>query len=407
MDTTAPRLDIVLPVLDEAATLRSSVLTLHRALDAMPDLAPWRITIADNASTDDTPDLAARLAEELPEVRVMRLDVKGRGRALKAAWLASDAEVVAYMDIDLSTDLRALQPLVSPLLSGHSDLAIGTRLAAGSRVVRSTRREVLSRGYNLLLHVGLGATFSDAQCGFKAMTSRAAHALLPLVEDDAWFFDTELLVLAERCGMRIAEVPVDWYEDPASTVDVPGTVRADLAGMARVGSGLLRGRIPLGPVAAELGRRPLERSRPLGAQLVGFALVGIASTLAYTLLFLVLQMALDHQLANFLALALSAVFNTIVNRRVTFGVHDRSSAALHLVQGVLVFAATWALTAGALALLVDPAHAGSGQSLAVLTVANLVATVLRFVVFRLIFRPTAPTDLDTDSAITRRELIDA
>ena len=262
MSTTPPRLDIVLPVLNEAATLRSSVLTLHRALRAMPDLPAWRLTIADNASTDDTPALAARLTEELPEVRVMRLEVKGRGRALKAAWLASDAEVVAYMDIDLSTDLRALPPLVAPLLSGHSDLAIGTRLAAGSRVVRSPKREVLSRGYNLLLHVGLGATFSDAQCGFKAMTATAARALLPLVEDDAWFFDTELLILAERCGMRIAEVPVDWYEDPTSTVDVPSTVRDDLAGMARVDTGLMRGRIPLGPVAGARGRRPRARAPP-------------------------------------------------------------------------------------------------------------------------------------------------
>jgi len=407
MSGPAPRLDVVLPVLDEAATLRASVTTLHRALSAMPELAPWRITIADNGSTDGTGDLAEDLADELPEVRVLSLGVRGRGRALRTAWTSSDAEVVAYMDIDLSTDLRALPPLIAPLLSGHSDVAIGSRLAPGARVVRGTRREVLSRGYNLLLHVGLGVTFSDAQCGFKAMTSAAARRLLPLVEDDAWFFDTEMLVLAERAGLRIAEVPVDWLEDPRSTVDVPGTVRADLAGMGRVGWGLARGRIDLGPVAAELGRRPLERSRPLGAQLIGFGIVGVLSTIAYTLLFLVLQAALPHQTANFLALAISAVLNTVVNRRYTFGVTDRSSAGLHLVQGVLVFAATWGITAGALALLVDPAHSGSLESLTVLTAANAVATVLRFLVFRVIFRPSAPAEQEIETRLTRQELIDA
>ena len=402
-----PRLDVVLPVLDEAATLRASVTALHRALEGMPELAPWRITVADNGSTDGTEELALALADEMPAVRVLRLGERGRGRALRTAWLASDAEVVAYMDIDLSTDLRALPPLIAPLLSGHSDVAIGSRLAHGARVVRGTRREILSRGYNLLLHAGLGASFSDAQCGFKAMTSRAAQLLLPLVEDDAWFFDTEMLVLAERCGLRIAEVPVDWFEDPRSAGGAGGAVRDDLRGMARVGWGLARGRIDVGSVAAAIGRRPLALSRPLGAQLASFAVVGIASTIAYTLLFLLLQAALPHQTANFLARAISAVLNTMVNRRVTFGVTDRSTAGLHLVQGVLVFGATWAITAGALALLVDPAHASSVESLVVLTAANALATVLRFLVFRVIFRPTAPEAQGVETAITRRELIDA
>lgn len=410
MSGYATRLEVVLPIHDEAEILHASVTTLHRAMTAMSrsgDLCTWRITIADNASTDSSVEIAASLAAQLPGVRVLRLPEKGRGRALKAAWLASDAEVVAYMDIDLSTDLRALPPLIAPLLSGHSDLAIGSRLAVGSRVVRGTRREILSRGYNHLLHGLLGATFSDAQCGFKAITTHAAQRLLPLVEDDAWFFDTELLVLAERGGLRIAEVPVDWFDDPRSTVDVPGTVRADLAGIGRLGWQLARGLIPLEPVAAELGRRPLERSRPLSAQLLGFAVVGIASTLAFSLLFLLLQGFLSHQAANFLALAISAVLNTVVNRRLTFGVHDRSTAGLHLVQGVLVFAATWGLTAGALAVLVEPGVSSSWDSLVVLTVANAVATVLRFVIFRMIFRPSTTAEADIETRITRRELMDA
>ena len=171
----------------------------------------------------------------------MHLDLPGRGRALQAIWSASDAEVLAYMDVDLSTDLNALLPLVAPLLSGHSDVAIGTRLARGSRVVRGAKREVISRGYNLLLRATLGAGFSDAQCGFKAIRADAARELLPLVADTAWFFDTELLVLAERAGLRIHEVPVDWIDDADSRVDIVATALGDLRGVCRVGRGLARG----------------------------------------------------------------------------------------------------------------------------------------------------------------------
>src|SRR5439155_19696948 len=161
-------------------------------------------------------------------------DAKGRGRALRAAWSASRATVVAYMDVDLSTDLGALLPLVAPLLSGHSDVAIGTRLASGARVVRGPKRELISRSYNLILRTTLRANFSDAQCGFKAMRADVARALLPLVEDEGWFFDTELLVLTEHNGLRIHEVPVDWVDDPVSRVDIVSTAADDLRGVWRL-----------------------------------------------------------------------------------------------------------------------------------------------------------------------------
>jgi hypothetical protein len=138
------------------------------------------------------------------------------------------------MDVDLSTDLAALLPLVAPLFSGHSDLAIGTRLHRGSNVVRGTKREILSRAYNRLLHLALRTRFSDAQCGFKAIRADAARALLPDVRDEQWFFDTELLVLAQRRGLRIHEVPVDWIEDPDSRVRIVQTAAADLRGVARL-----------------------------------------------------------------------------------------------------------------------------------------------------------------------------
>jgi glycosyltransferase involved in cell wall biosynthesis len=238
----APDVEIVIPVYNEEDDLAPSVVRLHQHLASFP--FSWRITIADNASTDATWRIASALAGSVAGVRAVHLAEKGRGRALRAVWEASDAAVVAYMDVDLSTDLNALLPLVAPLLSGHSDVAIGSRLAHGSRVTRGTRREVISRSYNLILHLTLRARFSDAQCGFKAVRSDCARGLLPLVEDTGWFFDTELLVLAERAGLRIHEVPVDWIDDPDSRVDIVSTALADLRGIARLKRSLLEQAIP-------------------------------------------------------------------------------------------------------------------------------------------------------------------
>ena len=185
---TGAVLDVVIPVYNEEADLAPCVRRLHRHLsESFP--YPFRITVADNASTDATPAVAAALSVELPGVEVLRLAEKGRGRALKRAWSDSDAPVLAYMDVDLSTDLNALLPLVAPLLSGHSDLSIGSRLARGSRVVRGPKREFISRSYNRILRTALSARFSDAQCGFKAIRRDVAEQLLPLVEDTGWFFE--------------------------------------------------------------------------------------------------------------------------------------------------------------------------------------------------------------------------
>jgi glycosyltransferase involved in cell wall biosynthesis len=237
LPTTAPArtaiVDVVVPVLNEAETLPASIRALHAHLcERFP--WRWRIVIADNGSTDGTLLHAHRLARELPGVEVLHLDARGRGRALRAAWGSSAADVVCYMDVDLSTDLSALLPLVAPLVSGHSDVAIGSRLAAGARVVRSTKREVLSRTYNRVLKLALRARFSDAQCGFKAVRGHVAHRLLPAIRDDGWFFDTELLVLAQRRGLRIHEVAVDWVEDEDSRVDIVRTIAADLRGVVRL-----------------------------------------------------------------------------------------------------------------------------------------------------------------------------
>lgn len=226
-------LDVVIPVYNEESVLEGSVNTVHAYLS---EHFPYRfrITIADNASADSTLQVATALAAQRTSVRAVALLQKGRGGALKAVWSHSDALILAYMDVDLSTDLSGLYPLVASLMSGHSDVAIGSRLANGSHVIRGRKRDVISRTYNHLLRSGLGVKFTDAQCGFKAIRADVARELLPLVEDTAWFFDTELLVLAERAGLRIHEVPVDWYDDPDSRVDVVATARDDLRGMWRI-----------------------------------------------------------------------------------------------------------------------------------------------------------------------------
>ncbi|WP_040828574.1 bifunctional glycosyltransferase family 2/GtrA family protein [Nocardia jiangxiensis] len=383
-----PVLDVVIPVYNEERDLGVCVRRLHEFLgDGFPFSA--RITIADNASTDTTLAVAQGLADELADVHVVHLDRKGRGRALRAVWEASDAQVVAYMDVDLSTDLNALLPLVAPLVSGHSDLAIGTRLAKSSRVVRGPKREFISRSYNLILKASLQARFSDAQCGFKAMRTDVGQLVLPLVQDGEWFFDTELLVIAERAGLRIHEVPVDWIDDPDSRVDIIDTARKDLRGIWRLGRALATGRLPINELRIAIGREPLVEGVPLGmvGQVVRFGIVGVISTLAFMVLYLVLQPLTGAQAANFLALLITAIGNTTANRAFTFGVRGSSKAVSHQIQGLLIFVFTWFLTSGSLFALHHWAPGAAVHlQLFVLVVANLVATLIRFIALRWVFR---------------------
>jgi putative flippase GtrA len=366
-DTAAPpgacQVEIVVPVKDEEADLAPSVRRLAAFVSGGFPFTT-HITIADNGSADRTWEIAAGLADELDGVGAVQLAEPGRGRALRSIWSASECDVLAYMDVDLSTDLNALLPLVAPLLSGHSDVAIGTRLARGSRVVRGPRREVLSRGYNLLLHATLGAGFSDAQCGFKAIRRDKARELLPRTQDGGWFFDTELLVLAERAGLRIHEVPVDWTDDPDSRVNVRATALADLRGIIRMG-----------------GFQRIAR----------FVAVGAASTLAYVLIYLALRRGLAAQPANAISMLITAIGNTAVNRRVTFGISGREHAVRHQLRGLIAFAAGLAVTSGALAMLhAIAARPSRTAELAVLLVASLIATLARFALYRSwVFRGSA------------------
>jgi putative flippase GtrA len=381
-DTAAPpTLDLVVPVHNEATDLAPSIRRL-RAFLAISFPFSCRITIADNASTDATREIAERLETELPGVRMLHLPAKGRGRALRAAWSGNDAAVVAYMDVDLSTDLAALLPLVAPLLSGHSDVAIGTRLSRTARVVRGSKRELISRSYNALLRASLGAGFSDAQCGFKAIRTDCAQRLLPLIQDDGWFFDTELLVLAERAGLRIHEVPVDWVDDPDSRVDIVHTAIVDLRGVARMLRDLGTGRVDLAGVRA-LRAGAQRPSHGLAAQVLRFAGVGALSTVAYLLLYLLLRAAVPAQAANAMALLVTAIGNTAANRRWTFVVRGSHKVLRQHAQGLAVFGIALFITAMSLTTLhaADP-HASRAAEAAVLVIANLAATAVRFLALR-------------------------
>jgi glycosyltransferase involved in cell wall biosynthesis len=350
-----PKVELVVPAYNEQAALEGSIRRLHDFLGASLPFA-WRIVIADNASTDRTWAIAQRLRAELTGVDAIRLGQKGRGLALRAAWSASDADVLCYMDVDLSTDLRALLPLIAGLVSGHSELAIGTRLAPGARTVRGRKREFISRAYNRILHAVLHARFSDAQCGFKAIRADVARRLLPEVKDDGWFFDTELLILAQRRGLRIHEVAVDWLEDPDSRVDILATALGDLQGVVRLA---------------------------LQAPLARFLLIGVISTFAYAALYLTLRLWLGAALANALALACTAVANTHANRRYTFGIRGRTRLLTQHVAGALIYLLALGLTNGALNLLhAFDAKPSRAAEVAVLVLASAIATISRYTALR-------------------------
>ena len=372
--------DIVVPVFNEQAVLVENITTLERYLRHHFPFS-WRITIADNASTDDTWRLASTLAATIDGVRAVHLDQKGRGRALRTAWTDNDAEVLAYMDVDLSTGLDALLPLIAPLLSGHSDVAIGSRLATGASVARGPRREFISRSYNRLLRAVFGNGFRDAQCGFKAVRRDVAERLLPMVQDQEWFFDTELLLLAERNGLRVHEVPVTWVDDPDSRVHVVSTATKDLQGVARMARTFVHGRgtVDLGPAA-----RP-RLDDDFGRQIVVFAEIGVVSTVISLALFLLLRGSVGAVWANLIAVGATALGNTWANRRYTFGHRDRQQRGRHYMGGVAISLAGLALSSVALA-------GVSGELMQVLVLLSTwsLATVARFGLLRnWVFRPAA------------------
>lgn len=362
----APVLDVVVPVHDEEATLRRSIERLHAYLsDGFP--FTWRITVVDNASSDRTWDEALAAARSLDHVGAVHLGRKGRGLALRTAWERSDAGIVAYMDVDLSTGLDALLPLVAPLVSGHSDVAIGSRLSSSARVARGPLREFVSRTYNRLLRTAFASKVHDAQCGFKALRADVARQLLPQVEDDGWFFDTELLLLADHNGLRIHEVPVDWVDDPDSRVQVVPTALGDLAGSARMARRFLtgRGRVDLGP--CDRG----ELSRDMGRHLVTLASIGALSTLVSLAVYLVLRTPLGPVPANLVALAANFAAGAWVLARSTLGRRQ-----VRWVRVMALFSGGAVVSSAAL-LLASASGAGSGVDLVVALTSWIATSTVR------------------------------
>lgn len=378
--SSAPVVEIVVPIYNEEKVLERSIRRLNAYLTASFPY-PFLITIADNASTDRSWELAKALAEELPTVNALRVDMKGRGLALRHAWSRSQAEIVAYTDVDLSIDIVAFLPLVAPLLSGHSDISIGTRHATGSHVDRTVKRAILSRTYNYLLRATLGARFTDAQCGFKAGRREVIQALLTAVDDNKWFFDTELLLVAQRNGLRIHEVPVDCLDDPDSSVDLWRTSYEDLLGLLRVARKAVADalHVPL----------PSRVARPTGGvtggawRLARLAILAVLSAIAYLLLFLASGSVLPVMGANAVALLGTAVLDTAVNRRFPFGIrgvkyathHQLEAAGDFLIRAVL--SSTVILTLPALA----PAVSAAVETVAVCAVV-IAAPLLRFLLVR-------------------------
>ena len=379
-----------MPVYNEAAQLEERITALRTFLDTS---FPFRalVTVVDNASTDDTAEVAADLAARMRGVAAMHLPRKGRGYALREAWSTSDAPVVAYMDVDLSTSLPALLPLVAPLLSGHRERR--HRFAPGPRGPCGAwpQARLISRAYNLLLKLTLRGRFSDAQCGFKALRRDVAQMLLPLVEDNEWFFDTELLVTAERMGLRIGEVPVDWVDDPDSRVDIVSTAVDDLRGVWRL------------LVRRPTGLRRVRSNEVAADQLLRFAGVGVLSTLGYLFLFVAWRPLMGPLGANAVAMAIATLFNTAVHRELSRSTDGQARRGRLLAVAGGLYVLSLGLTT--LGLLVAQWLAPSAllPELVAITVANLVAAVFRFAVLRAwIFRPGTRAGSDPMEESSRR-----
>lgn len=225
--------DIVVPVYNEEIALPANIPILYNYCRNNLSEYGWKIIIADNASTDSTSEVAKKFAKS-PQISYLKLPKKGRGLALRTAWLGSKADIVSYMDVDLSSNLEFFPALLSGI-ENNSDIAIGSRLARGSNVVgRTILREIMSRGYNLLIKVLFSVSFKDAQCGFKAIKKSVFQNLEPFIENNNWFFDSEMLILAENAGYKVAEIPISWHDDPGSTVKVAKTASEDFEGLLRL-----------------------------------------------------------------------------------------------------------------------------------------------------------------------------
>ena len=235
------KLLVTIPVYNEERALPVSIPVLHAFLRERMAEYDWAIEIADNASIDRTPEVALSLTGEFDRLRYLRLEQKGRGRALKRSWTAADEDICSYMDVDLSTNLESFPPMIDALARRGYDIGTGSRLMKGANTERSLKREFISRTYNIMVKAMFFTRFSDAQCGFKAVTRQVIDTLIPRIEDNVWFFDSELLIIGEKCGYRIFDVPVKWIEDLDTRVKIVKTAVDDIKGLIRVRRGFWSG----------------------------------------------------------------------------------------------------------------------------------------------------------------------
>ncbi|MEY9997972.1 glycosyltransferase involved in cell wall biosynthesis [Streptomyces sp. V4I8] len=380
--------EIVVPAYNEERALPGCLRTLHARLQEELPFS-WRITVADNASTDRTFEVAQELAAELPGVGAVRLGRKGKGLALRTVWGVSDADIVAYMDVDLSTGLSGFLPLIAPLASGHSDLAIGSRLAPGAQTQRGIQREFISRAYNSLIRFTHGTRFSDGQCGFKAARTEVVRPLLEATRDDGFFFDTELLILADYNGLRVHEVAVDWVEDLDSRVDVARTSLRNISGLWRMARLKASGgaAVPLPPRPAPIAEHPdavlARERRGIATWEIGcFLAIGVASTAGHAVLYWLMRMWWSPLLANLVAQTVLTVINTEANRRLTFRGSLTGATRAH-TGGIFLFAFSYLVTVGAVAAYRALASSPSRISeVFVLSIACCLVTIVRFVAMK-------------------------
>ncbi|WP_231635136.1 glycosyltransferase [Luteipulveratus halotolerans] len=402
---TTAVVDVLVPVHNEEHVLAASIERLHGYLTEHL-VYPFRITVADNASTDATLEVAHGLRQRLPGVEIATLTEKGRGRALRQVWLASDAPVLAYMDVDLSTDLAAFMPLVAPLLSGHSDVAIGSRITHGANVIRGTKRGVISRCYNHVLRVGLGHGSPTHSAGSRrsGATSRTSccrsSRTTPGSSTPSCSCSPSAAVCAStRCRSTGTTTPTAAWTSSAPRPTTCGaccgcgapSFRSGALPVASIKEQLGRGTVvldgPHGPVV-----QVARTGSPLGGQVMRFAAVGVASTVVHLGLFAAFVAGgTGRQVANLVALLMATVLNTTANRAWTFGVRGRSRLLVQHGQALAVFALTWGTTAAALAVLGATSDGASAAAATVVVAgANVVATVARFVAMRRwIFRAPA------------------
>lgn len=236
------KLNVTIPVYNEERALPVSIPTLHQFLTERLNEYDWEIVIADNASIDQTPKVSNELTIKFDRVKYLRLEQKGRGRALKKSWTTSDADICSYMDVDLSTNLESFPPMIDALANKGFDIGTGSRLMKGANTKRSVKREIISRTYNIMVKTMFFTKFSDAQCGFKAVTRDVINKLFPLIEDNVWFLDSELLIIGEKCGYKIFDVPVKWIEDLDTRVKIFKTATDDIKGLIRVRKSFWKGK---------------------------------------------------------------------------------------------------------------------------------------------------------------------